>query len=924
MRFLRVNRSRPCPVCGADKFCGYTDDGNVINCGSAQRGGDVLPAPNGYRLSGSAKNGWGTIYKAVDQKGKLVRRVYSAEEVRQRAAEQERAERRQLEKAHAIWEGATGPVDRVVAYLEARGIPVAALPGGQLGTFVRFHPACPDWDDVNQRPRTCPAVVVRAMDGGTPMGVHITFLDPGGKPAKRDKEIGKQKQMIGRIKGAVLRACDRSVSGVLVLAEGLENALTVAAATGYAAWYIGSADHLQQVRLADTIFVPRGPIHTVILAGDRNKNGKGEDACAIASNVIRTAAPWINVEVRIPGPREVPQAFGADGGMLTKGVDWNDAVKATGLETVRMACSVDIEAFRATAADRHAAIVAGTRASDSRGGGGVDGAVGACEGVPDDAQEPGAAPMVAGRPWERPPAERLPVIEGGDLPRARRWLCEKWYMEGARRFRVARWGGKWWIYHGGRYIEVAQERMQAMALQWLDGFSVEREFKSRDPERRYLDPTSETAKRLLESVVVDTNVDGVTIPRWLPPVLGPDGLPRWGEALSGDHLSGVTSQPDASAVGQINLRNGRIDLAEIVRREEVRLLPHTPDLFSTVCLPFDLDVARLTAIVEGGNSEKIFHEMCPSWMAYLDHASGGDAKWRRQLQLMFGDTVSGDRTMQSIFVLAGAPSAGKTTVETALKAVVGDGNFVAPSLASLAGQFGLAPLSGKMLVVFSDAQPRAFAEAGQLVEILKTISGGGSTQLRDLYEKAVTVVLPCRMWMFSNEIPDLRDDSGGLARRLVVLPFEHPIRNADPAYMSKVVAEAPGILLWALMGALELARMERRSIVMSERGQDAYDENVQRTAQSRAFVEECMERSADSRVTLGELYRAYEAWCKEQDREPFKRQRFDQGIRWQLGGAYRFTQARADDGSRTRAIPGWRLKLEWMYRDAHGGGQVTF
>src|SRR5690606_32285031 len=70
-----------------------------------------------------------------------------------------------------------------------------------------------------------------------------------------------------------------------------------------------------------------------------------------------------------------------------------------------------------------------------------------------------------------------------------------------------------------------------------------------------------------------------------------------------------------------------------------------------------------------------------------------------------------------------------------------------------------------------------------------------------------------------NDLPEFRDSDGSLESRMVVLPTERTWRghvDQDKGLKSKVWAEGPGIMCWALFG--EVRRRQQRAFTVVRRG----------------------------------------------------------------------------------------------------------
>ena len=99
-------------------------------------------------------------------------------------------------------------------------------------------------------------------------GVHLTFLQPDGSGKAKDAK-GRSKIMIGRNHNFPIVLAPVNDTGGLVVAEGIEDALTVHQLTGLGAWAAGAASMLPRIAR----HVPRY-VECVTIIEDDNEAGR--------------------------------------------------------------------------------------------------------------------------------------------------------------------------------------------------------------------------------------------------------------------------------------------------------------------------------------------------------------------------------------------------------------------------------------------------------------------------------------------------------------------------------------------------------------------------------------------------------------------------------------------------------------------------
>ena len=98
---------------------------------------------------------------------------------------------------------------------------------------------------------------------------------------------------------------------------------------------------------------------------------------------------------------------------------------------------------------------------------------------------------------------------------------------------------------------------------------------------------------------------------------------------------------------------------------------------------------------------------------------------------------------------------------------------MAPTLAGLGMNFGLAPLIGKGVAIISDARLGGRADQHAIAERLLSITGEDTITVDRKYMFAWTGQLLVRFLVISNELPRLSDASGALMSRFIVLVLTH-------------------------------------------------------------------------------------------------------------------------------------------------------
>jgi putative DNA primase/helicase len=259
---------------------------------------------------------------------------------------------------------------------------------------------------------------------------------------------------------------------------------------------------------------------------------------------------------------------------------------------------------------------------------------------------------------------------------------------------------------------------------------------------------------------------------------------------------------------------------------------------------------------------------------------GRDEKLVRYLQRVIGYALTGAVSEKAIFFLYGSGNNGKTTFLEAIRHVMGDYASQIPieSLMSKANEGisnDIARLKGRRFVTSSEAeQGRKLAESK-----VKQLTGMGKIQARFLFQEYFEFDAEFKIFMDSNHKPEIRGTDEAIWSRIKLIPFavSIPASDIDKQLSKKLRSEAAGILAWAVRGCLEWQAAggldEPEAVKAAVKG---YREEMDTAAE---FLEEHCLFGPDNEVASGEIYKAYEIWCEQENKHALKPKAFGAALR---------------------------------------------
>ena len=250
------------------------------------------------------------------------------------------------------------------------------------------------------------------------------------------------------------------------------------------------------------------------------------------------------------------------------------------------------------------------------------------------------------------------------------------------------------------------------------------------------------------------------------------------------------------------------------------------------------------------------------WFRFLHQLFDGDIQSWDLIQDWFGYCLTSDTSLQKMLLIVGPRRCGKGTIARVLTRLIGPSNICGPTTTSLAGPFGLQHLVGKSLAIVSDA--RFSGDSVQtVIERLLCISGEDSLTIDRKHLPSLTMKLPTRFMLLTNELPRLHDSSGALAGRFMTIRLtESFYGKEDPSLTEKLLLELPSIFNWAVEGWRRLR--ERGMFVQPSCGSEDADDMLALSSPVTLFVRDCCEIEPTARVGISTLYEAWCQWCRDE------------------------------------------------------------
>jgi putative DNA primase/helicase len=267
----------------------------------------------------------------------------------------------------------------------------------------------------------------------------------------------------------------------------------------------------------------------------------------------------------------------------------------------------------------------------------------------------------------------------------------------------------------------------------------------------------------------------------------------------------------------------------------------------------------------------------PTWDRFLATVTGGDRDLSGYLQRIAGMCLTGDASDQVFFLFHGTGANGKSTFISVLAALLGDyaigaqfSSFMAARNGNQHGPRGdIARMRGARMVSAIEHEDGGALSMG----LMKQLSGGDAVTCAFKFRDEFSFVPSFKIVLAANDKPSIRSNDHATWRRLKLVPWATtiPENQKDKGLKDKLVAEAPGILAWAVRGCLDWQRdgLREPAAVTRATGEYRADED-----DFGAFVQDRCERTPGARAAARELFDAYVTFTKGRGGEPVSEKKF--------------------------------------------------
>lgn len=268
---------------------------------------------------------------------------------------------------------------------------------------------------------------------------------------------------------------------------------------------------------------------------------------------------------------------------------------------------------------------------------------------------------------------------------------------------------------------------------------------------------------------------------------------------------------------------------------------------------------------------------------FLNWCSCNHGEIRKLLEEVLGHCLMINHYPQNAFFLISDKGAnGKSTFLEMVNNFFGD---LASNLAleEMKEDKNLGVLVGKLVNCGDDISDSLIKDS----RLFKTLVGGNTISVRQLYQNAYSHKNTASMIFSLNEMPTFRDKTGGIKRRLILIPFDNKIENDDIDLDINNKLSTPQaksyILNLALKGLNRI--LENKCITVPKKSLDIikqYDFSTNSILQFIEYYKNMLLKEFDG-ATISSVYMSYVNFCDTENLKAFSKIKFSRYLRDNLG-----------------------------------------
>lgn len=298
----------------------------------------------------------------------------------------------------------------------------------------------------------------------------------------------------------------------------------------------------------------------------------------------------------------------------------------------------------------------------------------------------------------------------------------------------------------------------------------------------------------------------------------------------------------------INFRNGFFDPVT------KKMIPHDPKYRAVNQIPHVYDPDR-----------GLRGTMVQEWLMFICDTSE-DIEMLCQFS---GLCLTRDTRQQKFLILNGEGGTGKSTVIRMIEKMIGTENISNISLNQLTQRFQAFGLMGKLLNSCADLEIDALSDTS----ILKKALGEDVFSAEAKGKDQISVRNYAKLLFSTNQLPIVKSEqTNGFYRRLLILTMNRVPEKKETDFFDRLSAEIDDFIH---ISVTALERLYQVGQITESKGSVEAVKRLRCDSDTvEAFLNEKISKDPDSKIKKFDLYRDYERFCQDMERQSLTKQNF--------------------------------------------------
>lgn len=283
----------------------------------------------------------------------------------------------------------------------------------------------------------------------------------------------------------------------------------------------------------------------------------------------------------------------------------------------------------------------------------------------------------------------------------------------------------------------------------------------------------------------------------------------------------------------------------IYNLETGNLEEFTPEIFITNKIPHNYNYHAYSEVMDG----------------VLDKISVNDDQIRDLLEEMAGFCLYRRNELRKAFILIGDKANGKSTFLDCIVNMVGEENTSALDLSELKDRFRSSEMVGKLLNAGDDIGDNFIDDSS----VFKKVVSGERVTVEKKGVDAFKFSNYCKFIFSANSIPRMKDKTGAVLDRLIIIPFNATFSKKDPDYDPHIKSklstdEAMEYLLQVALDGLKRV-LSNNGFTDSSKVQEELNKYNEKNNPVIGFIKELDIEADVINQPVVDVYTAYKIYC---------------------------------------------------------------